>query len=93
MSIGKILCYIRVYSIHISQKTFNFAAENDNNIKLWKKQRDALIVAKKLSNKFRYARTPKGLENRIVPSYFIQLLQPLHSDTTSASFSQRNCLI
>ena len=32
MSIGKILCYIRVYSIHISQKTFNFAAENDNNI-------------------------------------------------------------
>lgn len=49
MSIGKILCYIRVYSIHISQKTFNFAAENDNNIKLWKKQRDALIVAKKFS--------------------------------------------
>ena len=49
MSIGKILCYIRVYSIHISQKTFNFAAEKDNNIKLWKKQRDALIVAKKLS--------------------------------------------
>ena len=37
MSIGKILCYIRVYSIHISQKTFNFAAENDNNIKLYEK--------------------------------------------------------
>ena len=43
MSIGKILCYIRVYSIHISQKTFNFAAENDNNIKLWKKQRGSLV--------------------------------------------------
>lgn len=26
MSIGKILWYIRDYSIHISQKTFNFAA-------------------------------------------------------------------
>lgn len=43
MSIGKILCYIRVYSIHISQKTFNFAAENDNNIKLWKNKEMPLL--------------------------------------------------
>lgn len=43
MSIGKILCYIRVYSIHISQKTFNFAAENDNNIKLWKNEEMPLL--------------------------------------------------
>lgn len=46
MSIGKILCYIRVYSIHISQKTFNFADEMD---KIFKSKNDsqALEIWKK----------------------------------------------